>query len=88
VLPSTVFARAAGDYRILLNDGRARFTAAEPGAVLPAGVSGNGFDVEVADFDGDGRADLFLCNRASVDGDAAGSGGLQRLLRATDESSD
>jgi hypothetical protein len=82
LLPSTVFARGAGDYRVLLNDGRARFTAAQPGALLPANVGGNGFDVEVADFDGDGQADLFLCNRASVDADAVGSGGLQRLLLA------
>lgn len=82
LLPSTVFGRAAGDYRVLVNDGRARFAAAEPGALLPASVSGNGFDVEVADLDGDGFADLFLCNRASVDDDVSGSGGLQRLLLA------
>ena len=79
VSPSTVFDNAAGEYRVLLNDGRARFTDAAPGSVLPAGVDGNGFDTEVADFDGDGRADLFLCNRAS-EADARRSGGLQRLL--------
>jgi hypothetical protein len=79
VSPSTIFDTAAGEYRVLLNDGRARFTIAPPGAVLPADVTGNGFDTEVADFDGDGRADLFLCNRASED-DARASGGLQRLL--------
>jgi hypothetical protein len=81
ILPSTEFARAAGDYRALLNDGRARFTPAEPGALLPQSLVGNGFDVEVADFDADGLADLFLCNRASG-ADAAESGGLQRLLLA------
>jgi len=43
------------------------------------GVDGNGFDVEVADFDGDGVADLFLCNRASTRQPAI-SGGVQRLL--------
>lgn len=79
VAPNTVFRRAAGDYRVLLNDGKARFTLAAPNAVLPQAANGNGFDIEVADFDGDGRADLFLCNRASED-DAAGSGGVQRLL--------
>ena len=65
VAPNTVFERAAGDYRVLLNDGAARFTFAAPGTVLPAAANGNGFDVEVADFDGDGRTDLFFCNRAS-----------------------
>jgi hypothetical protein len=79
VSPSTVFDNAAGEYRVLLNDGRAKFTVATPGSVLPAGVDGNGFDTEVADFDGDGGADLFLCNRAS-EADARRSGGLQRLL--------
>jgi hypothetical protein len=79
VAPNTVFEQAAGDYRVLLNDGRARFTAAAPGSVLPATVAGNGFDIEVADLDGDGRDDLFLCNRAST-GNAEASGGVQRLL--------
>jgi hypothetical protein len=79
VAPNTVFGREAGDYRVLLNDGRARFALGAPGSVLPVSADGNGFDVEVADFDGDGRTDLFLCNRASDD-DARESGGLQRLL--------
>ncbi len=80
VAPNTVFGRAAGDYRVLLNDGSARFALAPAGSVLPASADGNGFDVEVADFDGDGRTDLFLCNRASVDDAAIESGGRQRLL--------
>jgi hypothetical protein len=80
VAPNTLFGRASGDYRVLLNDGKARFAAAAPASVLPAAAGGNGFDVEVADFDGDGRADLFLCNRASLSNDAEGSGGVPRLL--------
>ncbi len=79
VAPNTLFERAAGDYRVLLNDGSARFTVAQPNAILPAAANGNGFDVEVEDFDGDGRVDLFLCNRAST-ADARASGGVQRLL--------
>jgi len=77
--PNTVFRRAAGDYRVLLNDGNARFTLATRDALLPRAVDGNGFDIEVADFDGDGRDDLFFCNRASTD-EATASGGVQRLL--------
>jgi len=80
VAPNTVFERAAGDYRVLLNDGKARFSVAARGSVLPPSAEGNGFDVEVADFDGDGRADLFLCNRASYGNDPERSGGVQRLL--------
>ena len=80
VAPNTVFERAAGIYRVLLNDGTARFSVAAAGTVLPVSVDGNGFDVEVADFDGDGRNDLFLCNRASFGDDAEESGGVQRLL--------
>ena len=80
VAPNTLFGPAAGDYRVLLNNGSARFTAARPDAVLPASADGNGFDVEVADFDGDGQKDLLLCNRASLRNDPEGSGGVQRLL--------
>jgi hypothetical protein len=81
--PSTVFGRNAGDYLVLLNDGSGRFAAAPADTILPRGADGNGFDVEVADFDGDGQSDLFLCNRASETGSnaaAAASGGRQRLL--------
>jgi hypothetical protein len=79
VAPNTVFEQAAGEYRVLLNDGAARFAVAALGQVLPPSAVGNGFDIEAADFDGDGRADLFLCNRAST-GNAEASGGVQRLL--------
>ncbi len=80
VAPNTLFGSEPGNYRVLLNDGAARFAAAAPDSVLPASASGNGFDVEVADLDGDGHADLFLCNRASLRNDPEGSGGVQRLL--------
>jgi hypothetical protein len=83
ISPSTVFRGGVGDYLVLLNDGRARFSTALAGSVLPAGANGNGFDIEVADFNADGAADLFLCNRASESRSAAAaaaSGGVQRLL--------
>jgi hypothetical protein len=80
IAPNTLFGSAAGDYRVLLNNGSARFTAARRDTVLPASADGNGFDIEVADFDNDGQKDLFLCNRASLRNDAEASGGVQRLL--------
>jgi VCBS repeat protein len=80
VAPNTLFGPEAGDYRVLLNNGSARFTGAGADAILPASAVGNGFDVEVADFDGDGLEDLFLCNRASLRNDPERSGGVQRLL--------
>jgi hypothetical protein len=82
IIPSTTFTAAAGDYLALLNDGSGTFSAAVPGAARPAAADGNGFDVEVADFNDDGNQDLFFCNRASSaePGSAAATGGLQRLL--------
>lgn len=51
----------------LENDGTGHFT---PVAALPSTATGNVFDVVDADFDGDGRVDLYLASR----------GGLDRLL--------
>ena len=80
--PLTRLRGTPGDYRVLLNDGAGAFSVAPPGSVLPSSAGGNGFDIEVADFDGDGSADLFLCNRASsrAPGAAAAAGGQPRLL--------
>lgn len=82
LLPSTVFTGRAGDLRVLLNDGRGRFTVAAAGAIFPDALDGNGFDIEVADFDGDGQDDLFFCNRAGSSNlrARADSGGRSRLL--------
>jgi hypothetical protein len=78
--PSTEFgATGAGNYLVLLNDGQGRFAIAPAGTVLPASATGNGFDIEVADFDADGRPELLLCNRASGPS-ATRSGGNLRLL--------
>jgi hypothetical protein len=82
ISPATDF-DGSGDYQVLLNDGTGFFLTAPSGTVLPASVTGNGFDVIAADFDRDGADDLFLCNRANRTRDsqsAAASGGRQRLL--------
>lgn len=80
--PLTRLSGDPGDYRILLNDGSGYFVVADPDSVLPSSVFGNGFDIEVADFNGDGGEDLFLCNRSySRDpGEAVAAGGQPRLL--------
>ncbi len=53
-------------YRVYLNEGGGLYrTATEE--VFPPGVVGTGFDAEAADVDGDGRIDLYLASRGSVD---------------------
>ena len=56
---------ASAPFRAFANDGRGRFTP-DPEA-LPEGTTGNGFDIVVADFDGNGSADLFLASRGGPD---------------------
>jgi hypothetical protein len=78
--PATDFgAIGAGSYLVLINDGQGRFVTEAGNEVLPASATGNGFDIEVADFDGDGRNELLLCNRASGPNPTR-SGGVLRLL--------
>lgn len=66
LLPSSTFTGDSGDYRVLLNDGSGRFFSAPVVDILPPSVHDNGigFDIQVADFNQDGREDLFLCNRS------------------------
>lgn len=52
-------------FRTYLNDGLGFFT--EAADILPPTAVGNGFDVEAADFNGDGKKDLFLANRGGQD---------------------
>lgn len=56
---------ADAPYRAFTNDGGGVFVESAP--ALPIGVTGNGFDIEPADFDGDGALDLFLASRGGTD---------------------
>lgn len=47
------------------NDGAGRFTAAS--GIIPPATGANAFDLEVADFNGDGRRDLFVASRGRPD---------------------
>lgn len=53
-------------YLVYRNDSAGFFEDATS-AFFPSGVFGNGLDIESADFDGDGREDLFLSSRAGTD---------------------
>lgn len=55
-----------GGYEVFLNDRHARFVD-RTAALFPATLSGDGIDVESADFNGDGALDLFLTNYRGPD---------------------
>ena len=53
-------------FGILTNDGSGRFSDATRTA-LPDLITGRGLDAEAGDFNADGRPDLFLCSRGTID---------------------
>ncbi len=65
ILPHSEITRVGGNVISLLNDGTGVFTEADESGPLPRPLYGNSFDIEVADFNGDGHDDLFFCNRAA-----------------------
>lgn len=58
--------RAAVPYRVYVNDGTGVF-ADRTADVLPEGVTGHGFDLEIGDLNGDGVADFYFCSGRSLD---------------------
>ena len=57
---------APAPFRVYANDGTGHFREATE-EVFPAGVTGTGFDIAAADFDGDDLMDLYLASRGSPD---------------------
>jgi len=53
-------------FSIYLNNGKGNFTDSS-NKILPSSIAGRGFDIDFADFNGDGIKDLFLSNRGSQD---------------------
>jgi hypothetical protein len=58
--------RSHAPYRVYVNNGTGVFQEATQ-AVFPSGVTGNGSDIEAADFNGDGCIDLYLSSRGGPD---------------------
>ena len=53
-------------YRVSLNDGTGVFKDATS-SVFPSGLTGQGIDAEVADFNGDGRLDIYFSSYIGAD---------------------
>jgi hypothetical protein len=54
-------------FKVFLNDGAGVFKEATS-SVFPAGLPEHGIDIEVADFNGDGRLDMYLASYVRPDG--------------------
>ncbi|MCB0575871.1 MAG: M20/M25/M40 family metallo-hydrolase [Saprospiraceae bacterium] len=60
--PDLIACNAFGhSYEVYLNDGKGNFSE-QTIKFIPVSVSGDGIDAEMADFNGDGQPDLYLCN--------------------------
>jgi hypothetical protein len=66
VLGNSMREGAVGErFSVYLNDSTGVFENAR--WVLPRTIVGNGFDIEAADFNSDGRLDLYFCSRIGLD---------------------
>ena len=65
ILPSSLGLPQGMDFQVLLNDGNGKLETIPTSVVLPESVNGDGlgFDIEIADFNGDQYDDIFLCTR-------------------------
>ncbi|NQZ08413.1 MAG: VCBS repeat-containing protein, partial [Algicola sp.] len=79
IVPSSnVFGNEAGSYAIYANDSTGRFIKANLATALP---EGNGFDIATADFNNDGKMDMYLCNRSTGNpGTSSSVGGTDALI--------
>jgi hypothetical protein len=79
IVPSSfVFGNVAGSYAIYANDNTGRFLKANLATALP---QGNGFDIATADFNNDGKLDMYLCNRSTGNpGTSSAIGGTDALI--------
>lgn len=77
---------AGAPFRVYLNEGGGLYRSATD-EVFPEGVVGSGLDVEAADVDDDGRPDLYLASRGSVDRLllGVGAGDQSRVARGQPE---
>ena len=53
-------------FRAYLNNGKGKFSDATED-VFPVSATGRGFDMEFADFNNDGKTDIYLANRGTAD---------------------
>ena len=53
-------------FRVYLNNGKGKFIVATK-EVFPVSATGRGFDMEFADFNKDGKTDIYLSNRGTAD---------------------
>lgn len=81
ILPHSEVSGPGGFVILLANDGTGRYAQSTPDWLGVEYLRGNGFDIEMADFDADGHADIFLCNRlAGMLTELTRADGTSRLL--------
>jgi len=52
--------------RVYLNNGKGKFSDGT-NSIFPASATGRAFDMEFADFNGDGKTDVYIANRGTID---------------------
>ena len=52
--------------RVYLNNGKGKFSDGT-NSIFPTSATGRAFDMEFADFNGDGKTDVYIANRGTAD---------------------